>query len=59
MNYSLRKLLKTKALFPTDESVIKLLYLGLRNLAKKWTIPVNDWPLAYNQLAILFHERLV
>jgi putative transposase len=59
MNYSLRKLLKTKALFPTDESVIKLLYLGLRNLSKKWIIMVKDWPLAYNQIAILFQERLI
>lgn len=59
MNYSLRKVLKSRSVFPTDEAVLKLLYLGLRNLAKKWTMPAKEWPLVYNQLGIIFQERFL
>ncbi len=54
LNYSLRKITKTRAAFPTEEAAIKLLYLGLQNAAKKWTMPIANWSLAMNQMAILF-----
>lgn len=57
MNYSLRKILKNRSLFPNDEAVEKLVYLALRNLAKKWTMPIKGWKAALNQFAILFEER--
>jgi putative transposase len=57
MNYSLRKILKNRALFPNDEAVEKLVYLALRNLEKKWTMPMTGWKAALNQFAILFEER--
>jgi putative transposase len=57
MNYSLRKILKNRALFPNDEAVEKLVYLALRNLEKKWTMPMKGWKAALNQFAILFEER--
>lgn len=57
MNYSLRKILKNRGLFPNDEAVEKLVYLALRNLAKKWTMPITGWKAALNQFAILFEER--
>jgi putative transposase len=57
MNYSLRKILKNRALFPNDEAVEKLVYLALRNLQAKWTMPIKGWKAALNQFAILFEER--
>lgn len=59
LNYSLRKITKTRAAFPTEEAAIKLLYLGLQNAAKKWTMPIQNWSLAMNQMAILFEGRML
>jgi len=58
LNYSLRKITKTRAAFPTEEAALKLLYLGLQNVSKKWTIPIHDWSLAMNQMAIIFEGRI-
>ena len=54
----LRKVLKTKASFPTAEAARKLLYLAHRNIVKKWNRPLLDWPKILNQLAIRFAERI-
>jgi putative transposase len=59
LNYSLRKITKTRAAFPTEEAALKLLYLGLQNAAKKWTMPIQNWSLAMNQMAILFEGRML
>jgi putative transposase len=58
LNRSLRKVLKTKGAFPNDEAIIKLIYLALQNVVKKWTRPVQHWKQALNQLAIRFDQRL-
>ena len=58
LNYSLRKITKTRAAFPTEEAAIKLLWLGLQNASKKWTMPIRSWGLAMNQFAIIFGDRL-
>lgn len=58
LNYSLRKITKTRAAFPTEEAALKLLWLGLQNAAKKWTMPVRNWGIAINQFAIMFGDRL-
>ena len=58
INRQLRKVLKTKGHFPTDESIIKILYLALQNAAKKWNMPLRDWSRALHQLAIQFPGRL-
>lgn len=58
LNFSLRKITKTRAAFPTEEAAIKLLWLGLRNIEKKWTMPIQNWSLAMNQMAIIFEGRL-
>lgn len=57
LNRSLRKVLKNKGSFPDDESVFKLLYLALRNIAKKWTMPIPNWKAALSRFAIEFPER--
>src|SRR3954454_15046321 len=58
LNMSLRKVTKARGSFPNDEAVFKLLYLALRNIAKKWTIPVHDWKAALNRFAIVYEDRL-
>ena len=58
LNYSLRKITKTRAAFPSEESATKLLWLGLQNIEKKWTMPIQNWSLAMNQMAIIFEGRL-
>lgn len=58
MNMSLRKIIKNRGLFPNDEAVFKILYLALRNISKKWTMPIKNWAAAMNQFAILFPDRV-
>lgn len=58
LNYSLRKIIKNRSLFPNDEAVFKLLYLSLRNIARKWTMPIKDWSRALQMFAIIFENRV-
>ncbi len=53
-----RKLTKTKGAFPSETSLTKLLYLGIQNAQKKWTMPIRNWSLTLSQLAIFFERRL-
>ena len=46
LNASLRKITKTRRSFPTDDSVMKILYLALHQISKKWTMPIRDWKAA-------------
>ena len=55
---SLRKVTKNRGHFPNDDAMFKLLYLALRNIAKKWTMPIRDWKSALNQFSIIFEERM-
>ena len=57
LNMSLRKIIKNRGHFPSDDAATKLLYLALRNAAKKWTMPPRTWKAALNQFAILFQDR--
>lgn len=53
-----RRLTKTKGAFPNEESLLKLLYIGIQNASKKWTMPIQNWALTLSQLAIFFEGRL-
>ena len=53
-----RKFTKAKAIFPTDDSIRKVVYLSVREIAKKWTMPVRDWGMAYSQFVIFFPGRM-
>jgi len=53
-----RKLTKTKGAFPNENSLMKLLYAGILNASKKWTMPIHNWNLTLSQLAIYFEGRL-
>jgi putative transposase len=58
INSGIRKVIKNRGSFPTDEAALKLIYLALQNLSQKWTMPVKDWRAALNQFAILYDGRL-
>ena len=58
LNMSLRKVTKNRGHFPNDEAMFKLLYLALKNIEKKWTMPIRDWKAALNKFAIMFEERV-
>ena len=53
-----RTLTKTKGAFPNDNSLLKLLFAGIKNAEKKWTMPIHNWSLTISQLNIFFKERL-
>ena len=53
-----RKLTKTKGAFPNENSLLKLLYLGIENASKKWNMSFRDWGQTLSQLAIFFEGRL-
>jgi putative transposase len=58
LNRSLRKVIKTRGSFPTDDAALKLLYLAIRNAGLRWRRPI-EWTAAMNQFAILFGDRFV
>jgi transposase-like protein len=58
-NRQLRKVTKNKGVFPTDDSVRKLLYLAHRDIAHKWTMPISNWAMILNQLVVYFQGRIV
>ena len=58
LNFSLRKITKARGSFPSDEAAIKLLFLGLRSITKRWSMPVHDWKAALNQFSMLFADRM-
>ena len=58
LNYSLKKPLKTRGAFPSEDALLKVLYLALQNASKKWTMPIKNWKKALNWFAQLFGDRL-
>ena len=58
LNMSLRKVTKNRGSFPNDEAMTKLLYLAMKNISKKWTLPIRDWKSAMNHFTILFEGRM-
>ena len=57
-NRQLRKVTKSKTVFPSDESLLKMLYLAMVDITKKWTGHRQDWGQIHSQLEIFFEERL-
>ena len=58
LNMSLRKISKNRGSFPSDEALLKLFYLALNNISKKWTMPIRDWKSALNRFTIQFEDRM-
>jgi putative transposase len=58
VNMSLRKVIKNKRVFPSDDAALKQLYLAMKNISKKWTMPIHNWGDAMNRFIIMFEDRL-
>ena len=58
VNMSLRKITKNRGSFPSDEALMKLFYLALRNISQKWTMPIRDWKAALTRFTIQFEDRM-
>lgn len=58
LNGKIRKYTKNKTSFPTDEAVMKSVFLAVNEVTKKWTMPIRDWGMILNQFLIIFEERL-
>ncbi len=58
LNAQLRKVTKKRGAFPTDDSVRKILYLAIIRAAKRWSMPIQDWPAALNFFSIMFEGRV-
>src|SRR5215831_11548722 len=57
VNMTLRKVTRNHRIFPSDEAVYKVVYLAMRNMAKKWTMPIHNWKPARKRLTVEFVER--
>lgn len=57
-NRQLRKVSKNKSVFPDENAVLKLFYLAVENIHKRWSQRIRDWGIIYSQLAIMYEERI-
>ena len=57
LNNTLRKSAHNRGHFPTEDALMKVLYLAIQVVSKKWTMPIRDWKLALNRFAIMFADR--
>ena len=58
VNRQLRKVTKSKAVFPTDDSLLKMLYLAMMDITRKWTGRRQDWSVIHAQLGVYFADRM-
>lgn len=58
LNGKIRKYTKNKLSYPTDEAVMKSVFLAVQEITKKWTMPIKDWGMILNQFMIMFENRL-
>jgi putative transposase len=57
LNNTLRKSVRNRGHFPTEDALMKVLYLAIKGVSKNWTMPIRDWKLALNRFAIMFPDR--
>ncbi|WP_386689772.1 IS256 family transposase [Lonepinella sp. MS14437] len=58
LNSVIRRVIKKRNVFPTDESVIKIVWLAIKNASKKWSMPIRNWRVALNHFVLEFGDRL-
>ncbi len=58
LNYSVRKVTRNRLAFPTADAAMKLVFMAIGNISKKWTMPIKNWSQALNHLAIKFEGRV-
>jgi len=59
VNYTIQKIIKHRQSFPNDDAAMKLIFMGLKNISKKWTMPIRDWGSALNQFSVIYGEDRV
>jgi transposase-like protein len=59
VNYTIQKNIKHRQSFPNEDAAMKLMFMGLKNISKKWGMPIRDWGAALNQFAIIYGEDRV
>uniref|UniRef100_UPI002ED2C019 transposase n=1 Tax=Candidatus Sororendozoicomonas aggregata TaxID=3073239 RepID=UPI002ED2C019 len=58
LNSVIRKAIKNRKIFPTDDAVLKVIYLATEKASAKWTMPIRDWKAAMNRFEIMFPDRI-
>jgi len=58
VNYTIRKVTRNRQSFPTTDAAVKLVFMALQNISKKWTMPLRDWGGALNQFAVIYGSRV-
>jgi putative transposase len=58
LNFSIRKVTKNRQSFPSTDAAMKLIFMALQNISKRWTMPLRDWGSAINQFAIIYGDRV-
>ena len=58
LNSVIRKAIKNRKIFPTDQSVLKVIYLATEKASAKWTMPIRNWKAAMNRFEIMFPDRI-
>jgi len=59
LHRQIRKITKTKGAFPSEQALMKLMYLVIQNISKKWTMPIHNWGMALSQLYVKFGDRIL
>jgi transposase-like protein len=58
VNSAIRKFTRNRKIYPNEESALKLIFMAIREAAKKWTMPIHHWKQALNHFAILYEDRM-
>jgi len=58
VNYTLQRNLKTRQSFPNDEAAMKLIFMILRRISKRWTMPIRNWGEAIHQFSVIYGDRV-
>ena len=59
LNYTLRKVTKNRTAFPEDDYTYKIMHLTISKISRKWSVPVRNWGVIFNQLSIMFGDRVI
>ena len=59
LNSVIRKAIKKRKLFPTDDSAKKVIFLAIQEASRNWTMPIKNWKVALNRFMIEFEDRLI
>jgi putative transposase len=58
LNYTMQKVIKHRQCFPNDDAALKLIFMALKNISKKWTMPFRNWGAVLNQFALFYEGRV-